>query len=258
MSQMTHTLLQTYHMTGDKQYLQPILSMATIRREVARIVLSDLPSPGSEVWCGLNMDGFLMPTLAKYRFLTGDAQFDGLLRADASAYVRYRLFGDQEGLAKGLKTCAEALRVNWPGYTSEVRWTDRVIRFPGGWLRHCGHKLPSPDPGLVYSSATGDPGGVGYFPMNAVRWLTPPRDIAALVTDNTTKYLKARLFHFGEKPRKMAAELYLLKPGAYDYTLSDGPKAAAVGTVRVTGRRTRIEFTLPPRVTCALLIAPPR
>ena len=255
MSQMTHALLQTHHMTGDKKYLEPILSMARIRRKIALMYIEDLPSPGSEAWCGLNMDGFLMPTLAKYRFLTGDTQFDDLLRADASAYVRYRLFGDQEGLAKGLKTCAEALRVNWPGYTSEVRWTDRVIRFPGGWLRHCGHKLPSPDPGLVYSSATGDPGGVGYFPMNAVRWRTPPRDIAALVTDNTTKYLKARLFHFGERPRELEAELYLLATGRYGCELRAGGRLVSDDRFAVTGPRTRITLTLPPRVPCTLHVS---
>ena len=254
MIQMTDTLLQTYHMTGDKRYLEPILSMARICRKAARTAISDLPTPGSELWCGLEMGRFLMPTLAKYRFLTGDARFDDLLRGDAPGYIRYRLFRDPDRLAKGLKTCAEALRVNWPGYTSEVRWTDRVIRFPGGWLAHCGHRLPSPDPGLVYSSATGDPGGVGYFPMNAVRWLTPPRDIAALVTDNTTQYLKADLFHFGERPRKMAAELYLLKPGVHEYTLSDGRSAVALGSVRATGPRTRIEFTVPPRVLCTLRV----
>ncbi len=48
-----------------------------------------------------------------------------------------------------------------------------------------------------------------------MRWLTPPRDIAALVTDSGADKLVAELFHFGPDDRRMGAEFYLLKPGAY-------------------------------------------
>ena len=254
MSQMTHALLQTHHMTGDRACLEPILSMARFRRKVAAMAFSDLPSPGSEVWCGLHMDGFLMPTLAKYRFLTGDKQFDDLLVRRASAYVRYRLQRDRAGLESALKSTAAALRVNWPGYTTEVRWTDRVLRFPSGWLGHCGYKQSSPDTNLLYSSATGDPGGVGYFPMNAVRWLTPPRDIAALVLDNSTTHLTAQLFHFGAQPRKLAAELYLLKPGRYQLEVTREGKTVLGDPIDVRGPRTRVDLMLPPRVACTLRV----
>ncbi|MFW6163846.1 MAG: hypothetical protein ACODAJ_13835, partial [Planctomycetota bacterium] len=255
MAQMTHCLLQTSHITGDRRYLEPILAMARIRRKAAATPISDLPSAGSEAWCAGRMDGFLMPTLAKYRVLTGDEQFDDLLQADAPAYVRYRLFDDQEALARSLERCAEALRVNWPAWTREVRWTDRVLRFPGGWLAHCGHRLPRPNPGLLYSSATGDPGGVGYFPLNAVRWLTPPRDLAALVTDSTTTSLKARLFHFGDEPRTLKAELYLLAAGRYACEVRSPEGLVRDDRVAVTGPRTRIALTLPPRVLCTVHVA---
>jgi hypothetical protein len=200
--------------------------------------------------------GFLMGTLAKYRFLTGDKQFDDLLTGKASPYARFRLRGDLAGLTAGLKTCVEALRVNWEGYTSEVRWTDRVLRFPGGYLAHTQHPLPSPNPRLLYSSATGDPGDIGYFPMNAVRWLTPPRGIAALVVDNSPRHLTAKLFHFGDKPRHMAAELYLLEVGQYRFELSDEPRQRVVASsaFRVLGPRTPMKLSLPPTSLCTLRI----
>ena len=254
MGMMTNSLLQTAHMTGDRRYLEPLLSMARIQRKH----LADPPrgpKPGTEAWCAARM-GFLPPTLAKYRFLSGDKQFDDVLLRRASPYVRFRLQTDLEGLTQRLKACVDALRVNFEGYTTEVRWTDRVLRFPGGYLAHTEHPLPSPDPGLLYSSATGDPGGVGYFPLNAVRWLTPPRDIAALVTDNGPTHLIAQLFHFGDKPRPIAAELYLLRKGRYLYSLWRGEARLESGTLQVTGPRTRIVLIVPPKALCTLRISP--
>ena len=86
-------------------------------------------------------------------------------------------------------------------------------------------EIPSPEPSLLYSTATGDPGEAQYFPLNAVRWMTPPRDIAALVTDSGKDRFSAELFHFGGEKREMAAELYLLEPGKYR-TLSQRELAA--------------------------------
>ena len=96
--------------------------------------------------------------------------------------------------------------------------------------------------------------GSWSFPMNAVRWLTEPREIAALVTDRGRDRFSAELFHFGERPRTMAAELYLLTPGRYTLTLadSDGNPLAAPKPFQVDGPRTRIDFELPPGRPCVL------
>ncbi|MFB3905066.1 MAG: hypothetical protein ACE15E_16570 [Acidobacteriota bacterium] len=48
--------------------------------------------------------------------------------------------------------------------------------------------------GALYSRATGDPGSPLVFPLNAVRWLTPPRQIAALVTHSSHDRFSAELF----------------------------------------------------------------
>lgn len=258
MPMMLNTLLLTYHMTGEAKYLAPIRSMAKARLAYLNAPVAN-PQPGSEAWCASRM-GFLRDTIAKYRFLTGGTQFDKLLARDASAYVAYRLRSDEQGLMSALQANASALRANLPGYTSEVRYTDRVLRFPSLFGKEVmfADAIPAvrkPDPQLLYSSATGDPGDALYFPMNAVRWLTPPRQIAALVCESSRDGLLAKLFHFHEEPRPMGAEFYLLSPGEYKLFLRpEGEGRAAESRFAVTGPRTRVSFSLPAGRPCVLRV----
>jgi len=260
MGMMTHTLLLTHFMTGEKKYLEPVRSMAKIRLDYLNLPPRQDPAPGSEAWCAARL-GSLSEVVAKYRFLTGGRDFDALLSWETSPYVRHRLGGGREPLAAALRENAEALRVNFPGYTSEVRYTDRVLRFPtlfspDGITRQAVPAVRVPNPALLYSSVTGDPGTPEYFPLNAVRWLTTPRDIAALVTDSGADGLAAELFHFGPEDRRMGAEFYLLKPGAYVLTLAaaESPEHVQTQEVIVTGPRSRVDFVLPARRLCLLRV----
>jgi len=260
MSMTTDTLLLTFHITGDKRYLEPIRSMAKIRLKHLGRSIKEEPAPGSEAWCAGQMS-FLGGTLAKYRFLTGSKEFDELLAGGMSPYMRFRMRGDRDSLTGTLRNTAEALRINFPGYTSEVRYTDRVLRFPSlfsaGFAPSKAGAIHSPNTSLLYSSVTGDPGGAGYFPLNAVRWLTPPRNIAALVTDSGTSSFAAELFNFRSAPRKITAELYLLASGEYDLTVAvkdgDSSKTIERRAFKVTGPRTRISFDLPGRRVCSVI-----
>jgi len=247
MDMMLHTLLLTYHMTGKETYFEPIRSMARIRTAYLKNKPAGDPEPGSEAWCASRIGG-IAGVAAKYRLLTRNQEFYDLLALEMPAYLKLRLRDDRDDLTRALERNAEALRINFEGYTSEVRYTDRVLRFPSlfganGMFPEPLRGIPSPDPGILYSSATGDPGDAGYFPMNAVRWLTPSRGIAALVTRATKHGLDAHLFHFGDKDRPMAAEFYLLEPGRYSLTVS----GSAPREFTVTGPRARVEFTIPPR-----------
>jgi hypothetical protein len=217
---MTHTMLLTYHMTGDRKYLEPIESMAAIRMRYLGNKPAGDPEPGTEAWCVLKgaldngMEGFLPSTLAKYRVLTGDTRFDHLLKADAEGYMKMRLGGGREALVADLEANARAFRINQPGYTSEMRWTDRVLTFNERWGNEGnGWNWPSPRPSALYAGATGDPGDPSYFPLNAVRWLIEPRDFAALVTDSGHSRFEAELYNFRAMERKVPAELYLLSNG---------------------------------------------
>ncbi len=261
MSMMTHTLLLTYHMTGEPKYLEPVRSMAKVRLDYLNAPRQNDPAPGTAGWCAARLEG-VADVIAKYKLLTGRNDLDALLAREKSPYMRYRLDADRETLTKALQENAEALRINFPGYTSEVRYTDRVLRFPtlfsrDGILRHAVPIIRVPNPALLYSSATGDPGTAEYFPMNAVHWLTPPRDIAALVHCDRNQ-LRAELFHFGEKDRAMGAEFYLLTPGAYALTLAVVESGTAPQVQRqeftVAGPRTRVAFTLPAQRLCLLRV----
>jgi len=258
MSMMCNTMLLTWHMTGEERYLAPLRSMAAARLRYLRGRPASPPKPGTEAWCASEL-GFLAGTLAKYRSLSGGREFDELLGLDDPAGAALRSRGGRKALVAALRANAEALRVNKPGYTSEVRYTDRVLRFARLFGAEMMFRRPtgnfrSPDPDLLYRTATGDPGRAGYFPLNAVRWHTPPRNIAALVTQTTRTHFAAELYHFGEKPRKMAATLYLLKPGRYQMHLRANTKTIATRILNATGRQTHIEFELLPRQLCTLSV----
>jgi hypothetical protein len=255
---MTSTLLLAWHMTRDEKYLAPMRSMAALARQHRG--KSANAEPGSAGWAARQMDGFLADTLAKYRFLSGDRQYDELLTAGAPGYVKYRLGGDRRALVRSLEANAEAFRSNWQAYTSEMRWTDRVMNFTSNYLRYLPEPAPAaPAPNILYASVTGDPGTPLIFPLNAVRWRTPPRDIAALVTDSGAESFAAELFQFGDQPRKLAAEFLLLRPGDYELTVAP-VSGAATGfaqrsTFRVTGPRVQVPVELPSRRLMALTVS---
>ncbi|HOJ31962.1 MAG TPA: hypothetical protein PKY35_04525 [Candidatus Hydrogenedentes bacterium] len=262
LNQMAYALLLTHHMTGEDKYLEPIRVLAALR---LRYLTENPPGPleeGSEMWCGSKL-GRITGVIAKYRYLTGDRTFDDLLRGEASPYAAFCYYGEGGALSLALRNTAEALRLNFEGYTSEVRYTDRVLRFPSLFGQNGMYPEPVvsirvPDPALLYSTVTGDMGDALYFPLNAVRWLTPPRDIAALVTDCSNETFEARLFHFGTTPRQVDAELYLLKPGSYELTLRESASPTTVLTssmFEVSGLRCRVSFELPPRRLCVMRVS---
>ncbi|MGC9326739.1 MAG: hypothetical protein ACP5I1_03820, partial [Candidatus Hinthialibacter sp.] len=231
-----------------------IRSMAAIRLNYLQHPPAENPAPGSEAWCAAQMN--LSNILAKIRFLTDSHEFDDLLQKERSPYTLFRFYQDRDSLTKALQENARAFSVNFPAYTSEVRFTDRCIRFPA-FLQRCGwgeEKVDSPNPSLLYSAATGDPGNGLYFPINRVRWLTPPRDIAALTADFAPEYFSAELYHFGAEDRIMGAELYLLQNGKYRYSLLCGDKEIAAGFFSIDSPRTQIHFKLPPQQLCKLVV----
>jgi hypothetical protein len=169
--------------------------------------------------------------------------------------VRYALARDEASLTDALRATAETLSVNWPMFTSEVRYTDRVLSFPHAWPRAVATGLRRVDADLIYSSVTGDPGSPANFPLNGARWHTQPRDIAALLVENRRDRCSAELFHFGSGERRMAVSLLLLVPGKYSWQLTthDG-RDLTRGEQSITTANRRLEFTLPSRTTCRLTV----
>jgi len=239
MTLMLNTLVLTAHMTGDRSFLEPLRSMAAARLAWIRAG-RPAAAEGSRLWCAAQLSQ-LGGAIAKYRFITGDPSLDELLQAERDVpYVQLRLAEKPDDATRGrfvsaLEQLASVVRVNFPAYTQEVRYTDRVMRFPvlyqPGWMLEQGAPTTIVEAGvmamglnrltLLYNAATGDPGDPLYFPLNAVRWRTPPRDIAVLVTESMPERFAARLYHFGAAPREFSAEMLLLRPGKYRATLSE-------------------------------------
>jgi len=255
------TFLLAWHMTGERRYLAPLESMARLRRKYLAGEYKGKMEPGSEGWCARRLN-LIAPTLAKYRRLSGDNAFDDLLRRDDGGVLAEDAAARRKAAAPRLGRTAEALRVNRPGYTNEVRWTDRVLNFPNifrpMYMFKDGLKgFARPRPDDLYQTATGDPGALGYLPLNGVRWLTPPRDIAALVTASGPGRFTAEVVHFGTSPRTMAAELYLLKPGRYTVEVravkagkdvgNEAERIAGPTLIEVKGPRMRVPLEVPPR-----------
>jgi hypothetical protein len=211
--------------------------------------------PGSDAWAAHRLPLVINDALAKWRQLTGDSRFDDLLRTDASGYVRHGLTHDDTALANEIAATANALSVNWPMFTSEVSYTDRVLSFPRVWPRTIATGLQRVNTDLIYSSVTGDPGSVENFPLNGARWHTMPREIATLVAENRRTRFAAELFHFGDSERPLAVSLLTIEPGNYAWRLTsaDGRELSR-GELAITTTKRRLPFTLPSRMSCRLTV----
>ena len=255
MIMMTQTLLLAFHMTRDSTFLEPIISMANVRQFFLDQKSSEPPIPGSKLWCGQRL-GLISDVLCKYQVLTNDKKFDTLIRQDLSPYMRFRFYEDDTALFAKFKQTAKALRDNFPGYTQEVRFTDRVLRFPylfsTGIFAKPEEPIYIPDIKSLLSSITGESGDGLYFPIHSVRWLTKPEKIAVLVHQSSAYNFKAELYHFGEHERSFEAELYLLNNGEYEGKLIDAASGNLLRNTefQVTGPATRIKINLPPRHLC--------
>ena len=256
---MCNAMLLCWHQTDDDKYLKPILAMGQMRLDDAQGKIAKSNQPGELGWLVSNFEKFLLPVLAKYRLLSGDRRFDEILQSDdKTGYLRYRLTGHPNGFIGRLEMTALALSQNMELYTSQCRAGDRLFVAPSRYFNQSQHvdDLPSLDIGAVYATVTGDPDMSMYGSVAAVRWMTVPREIAALVTDATSKQFAADLFHFGDQPRPMSAQLYMLAYGTYQWQLLDQGKVLSEGTLNRQQSVTELSFELPSHTLCQLRVAP--
>jgi len=259
-TEITDALMLAHVMTGKTSYLEPLRSMAAIRLQHLKSPQAGEHKAGTEPWCAEQLaprrnansnTGGLVKTLARFKALTGTTEFDELIALEGSEFVIRTDEAGKRELEIALRESLGSLRVNFPGFTSEVRSTDRCMRFVQFLVQDYAFDaykgVMQPKHELLYRMVTGDK-NAPRFPQMAVRWLTPPKDIAALVTEAGTTKFAAELFHFGKEPRELQAELRQLKPGSYQASLMvDGkPVKLAESAVKIErGRFTRFAFTLP-------------
>jgi hypothetical protein len=232
-------------------FFEPIHALAEHRRAY---LAGTLPAPteGNLSWAVEQTGGALRDVLSKRRLLIGDPQYDDLLEAEGSAYMRYWLSGDETLLTEAVTANLAAVAHNEVQFTSEVRFTDRIFQFHNKYAnRYQEVQTPNLDAKILYNMVTGDVGDHAIAPLNAVRWLTEPTDIAILVTGQSTDHLSAKLFHFGEEPRDMGAELLRMTAGTRDWALVCDDERVS-GDVVSEGET--LSFSLPPQRLCMLTI----
>lgn len=270
-TEMTDAMVVAYLATKDEKYLAPTRSMAAIRLRSLEHPPATPPAPGSEAWCGVQLaprknansnTGGIVKTAARLKALTGTSEFDELLRREGSEFVVRTDASGRRELEAALRESAAALRVNFAGFTSEVRSTDRVVRFIQFFSEDYQFDeykgVTQPKHELLYRMVTGDK-NAPRFPQMAVRWMTPPQDMAALVTEASTARLEAELFHFGLTARSLSAELRLLKPGRYNVRVAVAGALAPSQAQSLTverGRFSTVHFKLPPQTRCIFSVEP--
>lgn len=248
---VANAMAMTHLKTGNPKLLEALEAMWALMPDHGASTNPDA-EPGSLEWIRARMK-FARESQAKHRAAFARAETKASPSPNASEAI-----SDRVVLTKRLRINAQAFRNNWAAYTTECRWTDRVLGF-GRYYANAFLETPwpLPNPDLLYSTATGDPGSPVVTAFNAVRWYTEPRKIAALVTKTGQDGFSAELFHFGSSPRLLAAEFLLLRPGNYTCTLTT--EAGAVleeihMTLTDTNRRTHLE--LPARQLCFLAVTP--
>lgn len=252
LSLLAEALVLAWHMSGDDHYLEPIRSMAELRRGYLESP-PDSVEEGTADWVASRL-ARITDALVRYRAVSGDDAYDDLIVGRADGYVRYRLTGETEGLMADLTTMVESLRINQAGYTTEVRYTDRIRKFAGNYANHYAEEpLPTLNTDLLYEMLSGDLGDPLYFPQPAVRWATSPRDFAAWVTAADADEFEAEVYVF-DADRTVHATFPSLEPGSYAWTLECGePWISGAFDVEPNGIGTA-EISAPSRAACTLRV----
>ncbi len=156
---------------------------------------------------------------------------------------------DLAALEASLARTAEALSMNRAAFTTEVRATDRAFSFTAAYLNtFVEPKLPVPDTRTVLRAVGGETGSAPGARSATVRWLTPPRDIAALVKKAGPRELEAQLYNFSQRFTIMGMETFHLEPGRYLVTLyNDAGEVDVEFPLNSDGTSNKTYFEIAPR-----------
>jgi len=237
-------MVVAHDLTEDPRFLETLDALVT-HREAWRVDPSGDEIAGSAPWAASQM-GFIADPIARYRAQTGDPRWDATLAAEGDPYQRLAVGGDRAEVEAALATTAEAFRWDWPAYTTEVRFTDRLFKLHSRFINETAAR-PEPKTRVLYQTVTGDVTDGAYGPMPAVRWQTHPRDIAIFVTASSPEALSAEIFLFDPSDRAFSAQLYRIDEGTWTLTCPDTEHSGAV----VEGD---LSLHVPSRTLCTLQI----
>ena len=232
--------------------------MAQLRAAHAETPPAGEAEPGSADWCAAKLGGLRGP-LAKYRFLTGDTRYDALLAKDAGTYMRFRMGGSRGDLTRALEAGIRAVAANFDGFTTDTRYTDRVLRWPQPVVPVIRrrrtmllprHRSPLPDRHRRRGRLRLLPHVRRALAHPAARYCRarpPPAAPAASKPSSSTSE---------HRPAPWPPNASCCGPAHTRGTLSeDGKAPCAQGRLTVEGPSAKIPLELPPRRLCILRIA---
>lgn len=245
---MYEYFLQAFSQTKDEYFLKPIRFIGEKLLEEK----GDGPSgdyvDGSLEWCLSKLKKRLSNLFIIYRRITGDSTYDELLKQyginDTEAQFDYNL----EELTKQFDRQRESLSLPEEFYTTEVRWTDRLFSF-GVFFQYILDKpLPGFNANFLSSTIAGSIGDYKISPTYGIKWLTNSTEIAILTEVNNAEKFQAKLFHFGNKRRKMGVRFVILKNDSYNLFINE----KIYKVFEITDKNRDVKFSIPPGKLCTL------
>ncbi|MEC9466857.1 MAG: hypothetical protein VX834_13785 [Myxococcota bacterium] len=249
LSGMLRALLVAYDMSRDTTFLEPIDTLAMLRRAYLEGTQTS-EETGDAIWAASEVRGALRDALEKYRLITGMETYDDVLLSSVSTYAKYVLTGDEVSLLQGLENTVAALGFNEATFKDEVRFSDRVFAFRKYHNDFAEAPLQTYDADLLYGMVTGDFGDPLYLPLNGVKWLTSAQDIAVRVMAQSALQVTAEMYHFGTQERDMGASFFRLRPGFYRWSLTCAGQPEGSGAFQVSEDNHTVEFRLPAGQVC--------
>lgn len=244
LSFLAEAMVLAYHKTGEERYINWLDAMAQHRR-----AWIEQGSPSGETgnidWARSQIRKALHNGLRKHWLLTQSDEYIDLLLHTGDRYDQYRITGVDEGWVAQLESTAKALSANKAAYTTEVHFTDRVVKFHSAyWNDFVEVPLPGIDTELLYNMISGDLGSPGYIPLPRFRWGFDPRIVRVHVTRNQSVDL------YAVAETAVMGSVRLLQQDAGHFTLTCSEQIVQEGAFSDGV----ISLTLPPRDICVLHI----
>ncbi len=212
-AEMYNQLLGLYAITGQQSLLNPMNATFDFMMRHRDTKPIGETIPGSEAWAasqlwgdkgnGLSPNGGIMKLFGSAKGLVGTDQYDNLIKEAGRHYSQYRVTGDEKYIEDGLEEVLNTIRYNYPLFTTEVKFTDRV-------------DIPHDD--LMFGMYTGHIGSGFEFPGLSATWKNTGTDIAILMGNSGKKELSAQLYNFGGN-KEIGMYTWQLEPGEYELTL---------------------------------------
>lgn len=233
-------------------------------------------------WPGAGGSGYLQAILRVRGSQTGDLRYrrpyeesvklyrEHLASADLNARKIREAFGAEFNMSSGVSPAelassgeadlppsvlfADMVRKFWRFYTTEVRWTDRVVSYCDNYLRFIQSRVScSNGPLYLYREITGDSGDPGRMPLPVVRWFNDGSSIAARVHTERGDVSAVEVYNFQEAGRNVLRFKVLRFPGG---GASIRPARDSLGchVKRVSKSSAIFELSLKPRASCVLSV----